>query len=139
MISKRRVLFVCTANSARSLIAEAMLRSLAGDEFEVFSAGTHPTGVDGRALDALNRQGIDTRGLTSKSVDTFLNSTPFDFVITVCDKARQECAEMKGVAETLHWNIPDPKTRTDSDPFFKTVLEIGERIKMFVLIKTRKD
>lgn len=138
MITRRRVLFVCSGNAARSQIAEALLRHQGSDYFEVCSAGTQPTAVDEEALEALQRQSISTQGLRSKSLDQVLNGPPFDFVITLCDKARQECAHIEGIEETLHWDVVAPKHRTEADPYHKTVLELAERIKMFVLIKTKK-
>ncbi len=135
---KRRVLFVCSGNASRSQMAEALLRHHASDYFEVASAGTHPSAVDEKTLEALQRQGISTRGLYSKSLESVLQGPPFDFVITLCDKARQECAMVAGFEETLHWDVMAPKQRTESDPYHKTLLELSERIKMFVLIKTKK-
>jgi ArsR family transcriptional regulator, arsenate/arsenite/antimonite-responsive transcriptional repressor / arsenate reductase (thioredoxin) len=137
MVAKRRILFVCTGNAARSQIAEALLRHMASDIFEVVSAGTHPNEVDAGAIEALHRHGISTEGLHSKSLHTALMGAPFDCVITLCDKALQECSTLSGLAETLHWDIPSPKLRTDADPYHKTMLLLAERIKMFVLVNRK--
>lgn len=137
MTTKRRVLFVCSGNAARSQIAEALLRHIAPDVFEVASAGTNPSKMDPKAIEALERQGIRTEGLRSKSLQAVLDCGAFDYVITLCDKARQECSSTAGLEETLHWDVVQPKLRTDSDPYHKTVLELAERIKMFALIKTK--
>ena len=85
-----RVIFVCTGNSARSQMAEAILRRDGGDAFEVVSAGVDPRGVNPLTIRTLDRAGIDIRGARSKSVDEFLGQ-PFDYVITVCDRARESC------------------------------------------------
>ena len=91
-----RVLFVCTGNSARSVMAEALLRQHGGDAFEVHSAGTDPMGVNPLTLRVLTEAGIDASWARSKSVDEFL-SQPFDYVVTVCDQARQNCPVVPGV------------------------------------------
>ena len=102
-----RVLVVCTGNSARSLMAEALLRSKGGDAFEVHSAGTHPKGVNPLTLRVLGDAGLDASWARSKSVEEYLGQT-FDYVITVCDEARQECPVFPGVHESLHWGYEDP-------------------------------
>ena len=107
-----RVLFLCTANSARSIIAEALLRELGGGRFEASSAGSQPRGeVDPMALDALHAAGCDTRGLRSKSWDEFTRPgvADFDYVITVCDAAaRETCPLFPGRVVRVHWGLPDP-------------------------------
>jgi len=107
MIEKTRVLFLCTGNSARSQMAEGLLRDLAGDRFEVFSAGTIASFVRPQAIAVMNEIGIDISGHRSKSADEFL-ADEFDYVITVCDHANQRCPVFAGPAKRLHWSIDDP-------------------------------
>ena len=102
-----RVIFVCTGNSARSQMAEALLRQDGGDRFEVVSAGVSPRGVHPMTIEALARVGIDITGARSKPVGEFLGQR-FDYVITVCDKARATCPVFPGGSETLHWGVQDP-------------------------------
>jgi arsenate reductase len=107
MTAPIRVLFICTGNSARSQLSEALLGDLGGAEFAAFSAGTNPGGVNPFAVRALAEVGIDWSGARSKSVTEFLGQ-PFDYVVTVCDRARQTCPVFPGRHETLHWNLEDP-------------------------------
>lgn len=102
-----RVLFLCTENSARSQMAEGLLRSLAGDAIEVVSAGSEPSQVHPYAVQVLAHMGIDISGATSKHVDTFRDQT-FDVVITVCDRMRECCPTFPGEQEPIHWSLPDP-------------------------------
>jgi arsenate reductase len=104
---KKRVLILCTGNSARSQMAEGLLRHLAGDRFEVFSAGTFGTFVRPQAIEVMAEIGIDISQHRSKSLHEFLD-TPFDYVITVCDHANQGCPVFPGAATRLHWSIGDP-------------------------------
>lgn len=106
-MTKSRVLILCTGNSARSQMAEGLLRQLAGDEFEVFSAGVAPTTVRTEAVEALAEIGIDISNHRSKSVDEFL-SQEFDFVITVCDNANEHCPVFPGDTKRVHWSLVDP-------------------------------
>ena len=109
---KRRVLFLCTGNSARSVLAEATLRAWAGNRFEVFSAGSQPTGtVNPHALAQLAAEGMSTAGLRSKSWDEFAveGAAPMGLVITVCDAAAAEsCPVVFGDFLRAHWGLPDP-------------------------------
>ncbi|MEK6719897.1 MAG: arsenate reductase ArsC [Chloroflexota bacterium] len=107
MASPIRVLFVCTGNSARSLLAEAVLRQRGGPGFEVHSAGTSPRGVNPLTVRVLEDAGIATVDLASKGLDSYLGE-PFDHVITVCDDARQVCPVFPGGAPTRHWSLVDP-------------------------------
>ena len=109
-----RVLFVCTHNSARSQIAEALLKRDGGDDFEVYSAGTEVTRVNPYALRVLEDAGIDWSGARSKSVTEFLGQ-PFDYVITVCDRARATCPVFPGSSNTLHWDSDDPSEVEGTD------------------------
>lgn len=136
MAGKIHVLFVCTANSARSQLAEALLRHTDPVRFEAFSAGTQPGEVDQRTYAALENLAIDTSALHSKSIDEFAGER-FDYVITLCDKAAHECHALPAFGEFLAWNFEDPVTSDQHDAFRHTLHEIHERIKMFVLVKTK--
>ncbi|MCQ4287673.1 arsenate reductase ArsC [Pseudomonas stutzeri] len=137
MVYKTRVLFVCVANAARSQLAEALLRHTDSERFEAYSAGTVPGEVDPRTLDALEHLGVNTEGLHSKSIDEFAGER-FEYVITLCDKSSLECHALPGAGELLAWNFEDPVTSTKPDAFRHTLHEIHERIKMFVLVKTKR-
>ena len=104
---KERVLILCTHNSARSQMAEGFLRHLAGDRFEVASAGTEKTGVRPEAIAAMQKWGIDIRRHESKSLERFLDE-PWDYVVTVCDAANESCPVFLGARHRLHWSFPDP-------------------------------
>ncbi len=103
----KRVLILCTGNSARSQMAEGLLRELGGGRFEVYSAGTRPTGLRAEAVEAMREAGVDISAQRSKSVDEFAGRE-FDYVITVCDNARAECPHFPGQAERVHWSFEDP-------------------------------
>lgn len=109
---KKRVLILCTGNSARS--AEGLLRHDAGGQFEVFSAGVDPSHVRPEAIEAMREIGIDISRHRSKSVDEFAGRQ-FDYVITVCDNANQQCPMFPGKAERIHWSINDPAQMEASD------------------------
>lgn len=104
---KERVLILCTGNSARSQMAEGLLRHDAGDHFEVFSAGTKPTRVRPEAIAVMRELGIDISSQRSKSVDEFAG-WPFDYVITVCDHARDNCPVFHAATTRIHWSVEDP-------------------------------
>lgn len=111
---KKRVLFLCTHNSARSQMAEGLLRAMAGDRFEVFSAGTEATRVHPLAIEAMREIGIDISRQRSKTLDE-LRGEPFDSVITVCDRANESCPIFPGGTERIHWSFDDPSAATGSD------------------------
>lgn len=136
--TKLKVLFICTGNSARSLMAEALLRSKADKQFEVSSAGTHPEQVDDRALAALTSFGLPKKSLKSKSIDEFEGQV-FDYVITLCDKANQECRTYPGAINQMAWDFSDPKVRTGNNPFLDTLYEINNRISMFILVEEKEN
>lgn len=130
---KTRVLFICVANSARSQMAEALLRHTDSEHFAAYSAGTAPTAVDPRTLSALEQIGVSTAGLSSKSLDEFAGER-FDYVITLCDKSVLECQALPGAGEYLAWDFEDPVTSDKPDAYRHAIHEIHERIKMFVLV-----
>jgi arsenate reductase len=107
MVDKKRVLILCTGNSARSQMAEGLLRHDAGDRFEVESAGTKPSAVRPEAMAAMRELGIESGGHRSKHVDEF-EGHYFDYVITVCDNAKETCPVFFGAAKRLHRSFEDP-------------------------------
>ena len=114
MSGKRRVLILCTGNSARSQMAEGLLRHDAGEKFDVESAGTKPGSVRPEAIAVMREAGIDITGHRSKHVDEFAGQQ-FDYVITVCDNARETCPVFFGKAERLHHDFEDPAASTGSE------------------------
>jgi arsenate reductase len=110
----QKILFVCTGNSARSQMAEGLLRHQAGNRFDVYSAGTHPTQVRPEAVTVMNQIGIDISRHRSKSVDEFAGQE-FDYVITVCDNANETCPVFPGHAQRLHWPFEDPAAAQGSE------------------------
>ncbi len=136
-----RVLFVCTHNSARSQIAEALLREYGGTAFEVFSAGTEVSQVNPYAVRVLADHGIDWSGARSKPITEFLDQR-FDYVITVCDRARQTCPVFPGSENTLHWGLDDPSEVEGSEAeklagFRRTELDISTRLRPFIEVALR--
>ena len=105
--NRARVLFLCTHNSARSQMAEGLLRHLAGDRFEVMSAGTEATHVRPLAIRAMGEIGVDISSQESKTLERYLRE-PFDYVITVCDDANEACPFFPGAGKRLHWTFEDP-------------------------------
>ena len=135
------VLFICTGNSARSQIGEALLTEMGGSEFEVESAGTHPKGVNPYAIRALGEIGIDWTSARSKMVTEFLDRR-FDYVITVCDRARETCPVFPGSENTLHWGLDDPADVDGTDTqklgaFRETRRELASRLRPFIEIARR--
>ena len=129
---KRRVLFICTHNSARSQMAEGLLRHLGKDRFEVYSAGTEATVVRPMAIQAMAELGIDISHEHSKTLDRYLGE-PFDDVITVCDAAAEACPVFPGAARRRHWSFEDPSKATGSESeqlqvYRRVRDEIGTRI-----------
>ncbi len=134
--TKQRLLFLCTGNSCRSQMAEGLLRHLAGHRFEVFSAGTKPTQVNPRAIKAMAELKIDISRYKSQSVDEFLNQS-FDFVITVCDSARESCPVFSNARNSLHWSFEDPADATGTEEevmhVFRQVRDlIKDRLEVFL-------
>lgn len=136
-----RVLFVCTHNSARSQIAEALLRQYGGAAFEVASAGTEATGVRPEAMAVLAESGIDWSSAESKTIDRFLDRR-FDYVITVCDRAKVTCPVFPGSENTLHWGLDDPSETEGSEAerleaFRHTKMELQARLRPFIEVARR--
>jgi arsenate reductase len=113
-VTTRRVLFLCTHNSARSQMAEGLLRQLGGDHFEAHSAGTEATHVRPLAIRAMQELDSDISSQESKTLDRYLRE-PFDVVITVCDDAAEACPVFAGAKQRLHWSFPDPSKASGSD------------------------
>jgi len=110
-MGKPKVLFLCTGNSARSQMAEGLLREMAGERFDVLSAGTNPVGVNPLAIEAMREIGIDISGHHSKNVKEFLGQ-PIEYVITVCDRAKESCPIFPGTYKFLSWSLDDPAAAT---------------------------
>ncbi len=141
------VLFLCTGNSARSILAEALLNSIGRGRFRAYSAGSHPGGqVNPFAIELLNKNRLPTEGLRSKSWDEFsLDGAPhLDFVFTVCDNAANEvCPVWPGQPMTAHWGVPDPAAVQGSDEdkrkaFFQTYNQLYNRISLFANLPIHK-
>jgi arsenate reductase len=124
-------------------MAEALLRRHGGDRFEVFSAGTEPRGVNPLTLRVLDEVGIDASWARSKSVDEFLGQS-FDYVVTVCDQARQVCPVFPGVHASMHWGYEDPADATGTEEerlsaFRRVFIALGERVAQFAAVTARTD
>jgi arsenate reductase (thioredoxin) len=137
-----RILFVCTGNSARSLMAEALIRQHGDPGLEVHSAGTEPRGVNPLTIRVLAEAGIDASWARSKSVSEYLGQE-FDFVVTVCDEARQACPVFPGVHQSLHWGYEDPAEAQGTEAerlavFRRVFTQLGERIHQFLPLVLRE-
>lgn len=135
-VTKKRVVFICVANSCRSLMAEAVLRHSYGAQFDIYSAGPAPTEFDKLACAVLTDAGISTEGLRSKSIDE-LPDIVFDYVITLCDKSSLECVTLPRADKYIAWHFANPAISTQENAYSTTLNEIHERIKMFMLIQSR--
>jgi arsenate reductase len=136
MSEPKRVLILCTGNSARSQMAEALLRHDGGPAFEVHSAGTKPSHVRPEAIEAMKEAGIDISAHRSKSVDEFAGQE-FDYVVTVCDNAKESCPVFPGKTERIHWGFEDPAAvegawETRLAAFRRIRDEIRERFRDFI-------
>jgi arsenate reductase (thioredoxin) len=128
-MNKTSVLFLCTGNSARSQMAEGLLRHLAGERFEALSAGTKPVRVNPLAIEAMEEFGIDITGQRSKKVTEFLGR-PIGYVITVCDRAKESCPIFPGTYKFLSWSLDDPAAVTGShEDKLRAFREIREQIR----------
>jgi ArsR family transcriptional regulator len=128
-----KILFICTENSARSLMAEAIARHKYRDRFEVFSAGSAPGTADSRALAVLESHGISTEGLYAKPLSAH-RQLQFDYAIVLCSKTAAECANDISAKHLLAWDFTDPKLNGTTRAFETTLHELAERLSMFVLL-----
>lgn len=122
---KKKILVLCTGNSCRSQMAEGYLRHLAGDRFEVTSAGLEPSVVNPRAIQVMQEDGVDISGHTSKDVEQFIGQQ-FDYIITVCDNARERCPFFPGQAERIHWSFEDPAAAKGTE---EEILAVFRRVR----------
>ena len=129
-MSEGRVLFLCTHNSARSQMAEGLLRRTAEDRFEARSAGTEATRVRPEAIEAMREIGIDISGQKSETLDRYLGE-PFDYVVTVCDDANEACPVFPGAKRRLHWSLPDPSAVT-GEGRAETFRAVRDRIRALI-------
>ncbi|MCZ6528122.1 MAG: arsenate reductase ArsC [Candidatus Dadabacteria bacterium] len=129
---KRRVLFLCTHNSARSQMAEGILRNLYGDKFEVFSAGTEPSRVNPYAMGAMQEIDIDISENTSKSIEGFQGMN-IDYVVTVCDRAKESCPTFPGAKHNIHKGFIDPsKFRGKDEEILLGFRQIRDEIRSWI-------
>jgi ArsR family transcriptional regulator, arsenate/arsenite/antimonite-responsive transcriptional repressor / arsenate reductase (thioredoxin) len=133
---RRRVLFLCTGNSARSQMAEALVTRLSGGRFEAASAGSHPKPLHPNAVQVMHERGIDISGNRTKHLDEFM-SQRFDAVITLCDRVREVCPEFPSRPALVHWSVPDPaqagaNNRASYPAFERTAAELETRIRYLV-------
>jgi len=142
--SRFKTLFLCTGNSARSILAEFLLRKAGKDRFEAFSAGVNPKGEPHPIALAILRDNfqIDTSGARSKSVDEF-KDLEFDFVVTVCDDAREACPVWPGRPIIAHWSSPDPSKVAGDEgaihqAFWRVAQQINRRVELFVALPFEK-
>lgn len=136
-----RVLFLCTGNSARSVMAEALLKDMGGAGFEVYSAGTEPKGINPLTAKVLGQAGFDYTGFHSKNVNEFIGRD-FDYVITVCDQAAERCPIFPGDPNRIHWSFPDPAAVEGTDvvklgAFQETMRGLRQRLSTFIPVARR--
>jgi arsenate reductase len=133
--TRRRVLFLCTHNSARSQMAEGLLRHLSGDRFEVMSAGTEATHVKPQAIEVMGEIGVDISSQESKTLEHYLGE-PFDYVVTVCDAADEACPVFPGAKSRLHWSFRDPSQATGTD---EEQLEAFRKVRDEIQVRIEKE
>ena len=136
MTKKKKILFICTGNACRSQIAHGLLQDMAGNRFEVFSAGSHPSRVHPMSIIVMEEVGVDISHHTSDYVGDYLDEG-IDIAITVCDNANQACPTFPGEVERIHWSIDDPFKgwnfdTSQMDSFRETRREINERLETFL-------
>lgn len=137
MADRLRVLFLCTGNSARSQMAEGLLRFFGKDDFDAFSAGSEPHGLNPHAVQVMAELGIDIAQQRSKHLNEFQDQS-FDYVITVCDREHERCPTLPGDPARIHWSYPDPVVvvgdeQTQLRAFRKVRDEIRERLRLWIL------
>lgn len=142
-MEKRRVLFVCTHNSARSQMAEAMLNAFGEGKFAAFSAGTEATGIKPETIQVMDEIGVGLDGHRSKTIDEFSGQS-FEWLITVCDEAQRNCPVLPGVSGVAHWSIQDPSvaegTPEERLEVFRHVRDqVRNRLRLFILAGGRAD
>ena len=130
------MLFLCTGNSARSQMAEALLQHQTKNTVDAFSAGSHPSRLHPNAVRAMHERGIDIAGRRAKHLDEFVDQR-FDYVVTLCDRVREICPEFPGPAVAMHWSTADPSagggsSRTNFPEFQRTADELATRIRFFI-------
>jgi arsenate reductase len=136
---KQRILFLCTGNSARSQMAEALLRLIAGDHFEAESAGTRPAGLNPMTAESMREIGVDVRNYRSKNLEEFAGQS-FNYVITVCDRAKESCPVFTGAVNIRHWSFDDPAVaplETRLEVFRRVRDEIANRMCQFLIEEAR--
>jgi protein-tyrosine-phosphatase/DNA-binding transcriptional ArsR family regulator len=140
-----RILFLCTHNSARSQMAEGLFRKIAGDQVDVFSAGSEPTSIHSLAIKIMSQIGIDLTKQRSKHLSEFIGQY-FDYIVTVCDRVREVCPIFPGDPEQIHWSFPDPvaiegSLQTKEKAFADTANQLTTRIKYLLLMieRTQKE
>ena len=134
--NKTKVIFICTGNSCRSQMAEGLLRDMAGDRFEVFSAGSHPSRLHPASIIVMAELEIDISNHSADSIDKYLDKD-IDIVITVCDNARQVCPVFSGNVKRIHWSIDDPFHGWGAEPSdlipYREIREIlKDRLESFI-------
>jgi len=134
-----KILVICTGNSARSQMAEGFFKTYK-KEWQIYSAGTEPKGLNPLAVEAMSKSGIDISGYKSKNIDIFANEI-FDYVVTVCDKARESCPLFPGEAKYVHWSFYDPAAAVGTkeeklEVFMKIRDEIMDKILEFIKLKS---
>jgi arsenate reductase (thioredoxin) len=134
-MTTQRILFLCTHNSARSQMAEGLLRHLAGDRFEIMSAGTEATSVRPEAIRAMADLGVDISGQSSKTLERYLGE-PFDYVVTVCDDANEACPVFPGAENRLHWSFQDPSRAEGSE---EKRLEVFRKVRDEIQARIREE
>lgn len=130
-MNKKNILVLCTGNSCRSQIAEGYLRYFAGEQANIYSAGIETHGVNPKAIEIMKRDGVDISGHTSNNIDEYHN-IPFDYVITVCDNAKESCPYFPTNAIKLHQNFPDPaKAKGTGEEIMEQFREVREMIRKY--------